>query len=158
MWIYTYEGEKEAVDKERIMKILAGIITIAGIVVLAFLILDNKAEQRKVQQVAAEDEKKTQSLEYIEMEELENQDKEKQKELKAKANGNQDILITIRLCFQLFLLFLILVLQFFHLYIFQTLCLLFILSSYLLNLTLFCLIIQNQESQHNYTGYGNDTC
>ena len=50
---------------------------------LAFLILDNKAEQRKVQQVAAEDEKKTQSLEYIEMEELENQDKEKQKELKA---------------------------------------------------------------------------
>ena len=59
-------------DKERIMKILAGIITIAGIVVLAFLILDNKAEQRKVQQVAAEDEKKTQSLEYIEMEELEN--------------------------------------------------------------------------------------
>lgn len=53
MWIYTYEGEKEAVDKERIMKILAGIITIAGIVVLAFLILDNKAEQRKVQQVAA---------------------------------------------------------------------------------------------------------
>ena len=72
VWIYTYEGEKEAVDKERIMKILAGIITIAGIVVLAFLILDNKAEQRKVQQVAAEDEKKTQSLEYIEMEELEN--------------------------------------------------------------------------------------
>lgn len=95
MWIYTYEGEKEAVDKKRIMKILAGIITIAGIVVLAFLILDNKAEQRKVQQVAAEDEKKTQSLEYIEMEELENQDKEKQKELKAKANGNQDILITV---------------------------------------------------------------
>lgn len=78
VWIYTYEGEKEAVDKKRIMKILAGIITIAGIVVLAFLILDNKAEQRKVQQVAAEDEKKTQSLEYIEMEELENQDKEKQ--------------------------------------------------------------------------------
>ena len=93
VWIYTYEGEKEAVDKKRIMKILAG--TIAGIVVLAFLILDNKAEQRKVQQVAAEDEKKTQSLEYIEMEELENQDKEKQKELKAKANGNQDILITV---------------------------------------------------------------
>ena len=90
-----YEGEKEAVDKERIMKILAGIITIAGIVVLAFLILDNKAEQRKVQQVAAEDEKKTQNPEYIEMEELENQDKEKQKELKAKANGNQDILITV---------------------------------------------------------------
>lgn len=88
VWIYTYEGEKEAVDKERIMKILVGIITIAGIVVLAFLILDNKAEQRKVQQVAAEDEKKTQSPEYIEMEELENQDKEKQKELKAKANGN----------------------------------------------------------------------
>ena len=95
MWIYIYEREKEAVDKERIMKILAGIITIAGIVVLAFLILDNKAEQRKVQQVAAEDEKKTQSPEYIEMEELENQDKEKQKELKAKANGNQDILITV---------------------------------------------------------------
>ena len=70
-----YEGEKEAVDKERIMKILAGIITIAGIV--------------------AEDEKKTQNPEYIEMEELENQDKEKQKELKAKANGNQDILITV---------------------------------------------------------------
>lgn len=90
-----YEGEKEAVDKERIMKILAGIITIAGIVMLAFLILDNKAEQRKVQQVAAEDEKKVQSPEYIEMEELENQDKEKQKELKAKANGNQDILITV---------------------------------------------------------------
>lgn len=90
-----YEGEKEAVDKERIMKILAGIITIAGIVMLAFLILDNKAEQRKVQQVAAEDEKKTQSPEYIEMEELENQDKEKQKELKTKANGNQDILITV---------------------------------------------------------------
>ena len=95
VWLYTYEGEKEAVDKKRIMKILAGIITIAGIVVLAFLILDNKAEQRKVQQVAAEDEKKTQSPEYIEMEELKNQDKEKQKELKAKANGNQDILITV---------------------------------------------------------------
>lgn len=81
MWIYTYEREKEAVDKERIMKILVGIITIAGIVVLAFLILDDKAEQRKVQQVAAEDEKKTQSPEYIEMEELENQDKEKQRRM-----------------------------------------------------------------------------
>lgn len=80
-------------EKEKLIKLFAIIITIVGSVILIVLMYTDKAEKKVVQYQAAQEEKKLQSSQYAKIESLEKQDTTWQRKLKEKTYGNTDLLL-----------------------------------------------------------------